>query len=66
MKGTIKFFNPDKGYGFIKLDDGLADVFLHISGLIDRYREIREGDRISFELGEHRGRPCAESVEILS
>jgi cold shock CspA family protein len=46
-------------------DDGLADVFIHISGLVDCYREIKEGDRVSLELGEHRGRPCAENVEIL-
>jgi cold shock protein len=65
MNGTIKFFNADKGYGFISRDDGLADVFVHASALVDRYQELKQNDRVSFELGEHRGRACAERVEIV-
>jgi CspA family cold shock protein len=63
--GIVKFFNFEKGFGFITRDDGRPDVFVHVSGLVDRHREIKEGDRVTFELGEHRGRTCAERVEIV-
>ena len=46
-KGTVKFFNESKGYGFITPDDGGKDVFVHVNGLID---EIREGDKVSFDV----------------
>ena len=46
-KGTVKFFNDSKGYGFITEDGSNTDHFVHISGLID---EIREGDVVEFEL----------------
>jgi cold shock protein len=46
-KGTVKFFNTSKGYGFITPDEGGKDVFVHQNGLID---EITEGDKVSFEV----------------
>ena len=46
-KGTVKFFNDSKGYGFITEDGSNTDHFVHVSGLID---EIREGDVVEFEL----------------
>ncbi len=46
-KGTVKFFNDSKGYGFITEDGSSEDHFVHISGLID---EVREGDVVEFEL----------------
>jgi CspA family cold shock protein len=65
--GTVKFYNEAKGFGFVRQDDGSPDVFLHVSGLIDRSNgEPKEGDRIEFDVGESRGRPCAELVRILS
>ncbi|HUX84810.1 MAG TPA: cold shock domain-containing protein [Chitinophagaceae bacterium] len=45
-KGTVKFFNETKGFGFIKADDG-QEIFVHVSGLVDK---IREGDHVSFDV----------------
>jgi CspA family cold shock protein len=49
--GTVKWFNPTKGYGFIQPEDGSKDVFVHISA-VERagLGNLREGQRISFEL----------------
>jgi cold shock protein len=49
--GTVKWFNPTKGYGFIEPDDGAKDVFVHISA-VERsgMGQLREGQRVSFEL----------------
>mgnify|MGYP001179777046 FL=1 len=47
--GTVKFFNETKGFGFITPDDGSKDLFVHVSGLND---EIREGDKVSYEVEE--------------
>ena len=48
-KGTVKFFNDEKGFGFIKDEESSKDVFVHKSGLIDR---IRENDKVEFEVEE--------------
>jgi cold shock protein len=48
-KGTVKFFNELKGFGFIKDDESDKEYFVHASGLIDK---IKEGDSVSFELQE--------------
>ena len=51
MKGTIKWFNAQKGYGFVKNSDG-KDVFVHHSNIVmDGFRTLEEGDFVSFELG---------------
>lgn len=49
--GTVKWFNPDKGFGFIQPEDGGADVFVHISA-VERagLRSLQEGQKVSFEL----------------
>jgi CspA family cold shock protein len=53
--GTVKWFNPTKGFGFIQPDDGGADVFVHISA-VERagMRSLNEGDKVSFELERDR------------
>lgn len=50
MKGTVKWFNPTKGFGFIHPDEGDKDVFVHQSALTKAgMRDLQEGQRISFE-----------------
>ena len=50
-KGTVKFFNESKGFGFIIDDESKTEYFVHVTGLID---EINEGDAVEFELQEGR------------
>ena len=61
--GKIKWFNPTKGYGFIENDAGGKDVFLHVSALeqagIDT---LEEGEAVSFEIGDNRGRENAINI----
>ena len=48
--GTVKLFNPDKGFGFISNDDGSGDIFVHFSAIQgEGYRTLSEGDRVSFD-----------------
>ena len=47
QQGTVKFFNETKGFGFISPSTGGADIFVHVSGLLD---EIRENDKVSYEV----------------
>jgi len=59
QKGTVKFFNETKGFGFITPDDESKDVFVHVSGLED---EIREDDRVVFDVQDGRKGPNAVNV----
>jgi len=61
-KGTVKFFNESKGFGFIIDDESKKEFFVHASGLID---EINEGDVVEFELKEGKKGLNAESVKVL-
>lgn len=58
-KGTVKFFNDSKGFGFIKPADGGEDIFVHASGLLD---EIRENDQVSYEV--ERGKKGMNAVNV--
>lgn len=61
--GTVKWFNADKGYGFITRDDGEKDVFCHFSAIQgDGYRKLEEGDRVEFEVTQGAKGPAAENV----
>ncbi len=47
--GTVKFFNENKGYGFIKVDESNEEIFVHATGLVD---EIQKDDKVAFEVKE--------------
>ena len=62
--GTVKWFNPTKGYGFIKPDDSENDVFVHISA-VERagLNTLQDGQKVTYELAEDRqGRVSADSL----
>jgi CspA family cold shock protein len=61
-KGTVKFFNDTKGFGFITEEGSEKEHFVHISGLID---EIREGDEVEFELTEGKKGLNAINVKVI-
>ena len=61
-KGTVKFFNESKGFGFIVQDDTNKEHFVHISGLID---EIKEGDIVEFDLAEGKKGMNAVDVKVV-
>jgi CspA family cold shock protein len=60
--GTVKWFNPAKGFGFIIPDNGGADVFVHISA-IPKGKTLAEGQTVEFDLGEDRGKINAINVK---
>lgn len=60
-KGTVKFFNQTKGFGFIKVEGSGKEVFVHVSGLKD---EIRENDAVMFEIQEGKKGPNAVNVKL--
>ena len=61
-KGTVKFFNETKGFGFIKENDSDNEHFVHVTGLVD---EIKEGDEVEFELKEGKKGMNAINVKVV-
>ena len=61
-KGTVKFFNESKGFGFISEEGSNKEHFVHISGLID---QIREGDTVEFDLQEGKKGLNAVNVKVI-
>jgi cold shock protein len=62
QKGTVKFFNSTKGFGFIKHDDSDEETFVHVSGLVD---EIKENDKVTFEVIRGKKGLNAVNVELV-
>jgi cold shock protein len=60
--GTVKFFNTEKGFGFIKHDDSNKETFVHVSGLINN---VKEGDKVEFELQEGKKGLNAVNVKLI-
>ena len=67
-KGTVKWFNAEKGYGFLSNDEGGEDVFAHFSAIqTDGYRTLEEGQKVEFEeeMDERKGKLRAVNVKPL-
>jgi CspA family cold shock protein len=64
--GVVKWFNDDKGFGFITPDDGGKDAFVHYSAIQSNgFRSLTQGARVSYELGESAKGPQAVNVRIV-
>jgi CspA family cold shock protein len=64
-QGTVKWFNNEKGYGFIAVDGG-QDVFVHYSAIqSDGYRSLDEGQRVEFEVAQGPKGPQADAVRVV-
>ncbi|UGY91700.1 cold-shock protein [Streptomyces gobiensis] len=64
--GTVKWFNAEKGYGFIAQEGGGPDVFVHYSSITgDGYRSLQDAQRVEFEIATGRKGPQAEQVRVV-
>ena len=63
--GTVKWFNPTKGFGFIQPDGGGKDVFVHISA-VERagLRTLNEGQKVTYEVQSERGKEAAVNIQV--
>lgn len=63
--GTVKWFNAEKGFGFIEQDGGGADVFAHYSNITAQgFRELLEGQKVSFDIAQGQKGPTAENIVV--
>ena len=64
--GTVKWFNPTKGYGFICPEEGGKDVFVHISAVEKAgLRSLNENQKVNFEVATNKGRESAVNLEVV-
>lgn len=64
MNGTVKWFNPEKGFGFITAENG-TDVFAHFSQInIDGFKTLEEGQKVTFDVTDGQKGPQAENITI--
>lgn len=65
--GTVKWFNADKGFGFITPDDGGKDLFVHHTEILSGgdYATLKEDQKVEYEVGEGQKGPCANKVKPL-
>ncbi len=65
-QGTVKWFNGDKGYGFIAVEDG-PDVFVHFSAITGGgYRSLEEGQKVELDITQGQKGPQAENVKVIA
>ena len=67
MRSRVKWFNNEKGYGFIEYNDN-ADIFVHYSGILgdDKYKTLKTGDNVRFAIGDNDGKQIAIEVEKVA
>ena len=67
LTGKVKWFNPQKGYGFISPDDGKKDIFVHISALEKSgINALNENDKVSYDEARNNGKVSAANIKILT
>jgi CspA family cold shock protein len=67
VQGTVKWFNQEKGYGFIEVDGTERDVFVHFSAIeMDGFKTLVQDQRVEFEIGEGPKGPQAERVTVVA
>lgn len=65
--GTVKWFNPNKGFGFIQPDQGSSDVFVHISALERAgLNSLNEGQKVSYDLATDKGKTSAANLKLAA
>ncbi len=65
--GTVKWFNPTKGFGFIQPDSGGSDVFVHVSAVQKAgLRTLNDGQKVSYELASEKGKTSAVNLQIAA
>ena len=66
-QGTVKWFNDQKGFGFIQPDQGGNDVFVHISALEGLgINTLNEGQKVSYDLATQRGKTAASNIKLVA